>query len=502
MQATGVALMIFAAFSGQTTKPTGVQAAVPAGWVTERSPYGFVVAHPPGWVVQPCPSGLVLVRSGDKTSGVMIQPFWMQRPQPADAVVRQVPQVYAQLFPQARVDGVRRVRKRPDEVLASMIYVANESPARAGLLCRVDGSGGMLFGIAAPQHQFASQRATMVAMLQTFRYTQPTQRMAEAGGGASSVQWVKWTDPRENAFTMDVPRGWSVSGGLIRLNPVDPRGVWQIVSPDGQIRITGGDAQIPLFTEPSALLAQTGFPEGSWYSPGYGVKFMVRRYLTGTAFAQEYVATKVASGLAGLNATTVRDRPDAVQALNAIYSQFNTYGVVSLSLTAGEVHFTCRKGGQPLGGYYFAATQRTQGQGFAQWMVQWLFGYLAAQDKAALAQSVMTHVIGSIRLNPQWVRMQQQLTANVSQIVARTSEEISQIIHSTWQHRQNVYDDLARKWSNMILGQTDVVDPLTGETWKVASGHNYYWRKMHTDTMAGTTIFDPPDMDFTPLKEW
>jgi hypothetical protein len=62
------------------------------------------------------------------------------------------------------------------------------------------------------------------------------------------------------------------------------------------------------------------FPEGSWYSPGYGVQLMVRRYVPGTAFALEYVSGKVARGCSDLSMTERRDRPDAVQALNAIYA--------------------------------------------------------------------------------------------------------------------------------------------------------------------------------------
>ena len=54
----------------------------------------------------------------------------------------------------------------------------------------------------------------------------------------------------------------------------------------------------------------------------------------------------------------------------------------------------------------------------------------------------------------------------------------------------------------MTLGQTDVVDPATGEKWKVASGNNYYWRKEGTNQVAGTDTWTRPDIDFTPLKEW
>ena len=109
-------------------------------------------------------------------------------------------------------------------------------------------------------------------------------------------------------------------------------------------------------------------------------------------------------------------------------------------------------------------------------------------------------MVKTFKINSRWLAMQSNLTAATSEIVSRTHNEISEIINSSYQYRQRVNDDLSRKWSNVILGLTDVKDPETGETWKVASGRNYYWRK--GDSIVGTDTYDRPDIDFTPLEEW
>ena len=123
-------------------------------------------------------------------------------------------------------------------------------------------------------------------------------------------------------------------------------------------------------------------------------------------------------------------------------------------------------------------------------------------DKEKEAQAILSRMVSSFQLDPAWVAKQRNLTAEVSKVVSQTHEAISKIISDTYWHRQAVQDDLSRKWSNTILGQTDVVDPATGEKWKVASGHNYYWRKEHTDVVVGTDVYERPDIDFAPLAEW
>ena len=105
-------------------------------------------------------------------------------------------------------------------------------------------------------------------------------------------------------------------------------------------------------------------------------------------------------------------------------------------------------------------------------------------------------------MNPQWVSSQQQLAANVSQIVAQTNQEISDIINNSYWARQRTLDNIHRKFSNTILGITDVADPITGEKWKVEAGHNYYWRKDYTDQIVGDEVFERPDIDFSLLREF
>ena len=226
---------------------------------------------------------------------------------------------------------------------------------------------------------------------------------------------------------------------------------------------------------------------------------MVKTYLDGRSFAREYVVSKVALGCNNLKFTVEKNRPDVSGVINEINRRYGVYGI-QIVLSTGEVAFTCKKNGKPYEGYYFAGTRLTTASGGGTWNMEYLFGFLAEKSKAGTAREVLSRMVKTFTINPRWMAMQTNLTAATSEIVSKTHNEISDIINRSYEYRQGVYDDLGRKWSNAILGLTDVRDPETGETWKVASGRNYYWRK--GDTVSGTDTYDRPDIDFTPLLEF
>ena len=125
------------------------------------------------------------------------------------------------------------------------------------------------------------------------------------------------------------------------------------------------------------------------------------------------------------------------------------------------------------------------------------FGSAATEADAATA--VLGHIANSYEPNLDWVRRQAEAAGAVGDTVARVGAEIREITRQTFEAESEARYNAARRWSNMILGMTDVRDPATGEEWRVANGHNYYWRK--GDIIVGTDI-DRPNVDFTPLVEF
>jgi hypothetical protein len=487
----GVAVFLLFWFTAGHLALLSTWAQGPAAWKTHEDPMGFSVSVPPGWSARgDRNSGRAEIQGGAGES-VVVWPVFLASPSgtqaafdagTASAVIRRLA---GKLWPDAQWEPVAsagpsaaRLHGRRGDAAVVCLFTWIPSPK---------GTAAYFYATSAPTARYRSLEETFARILTSFH-------VAGTPAPAAAVNYVRWTDPKENAFSLEVPVGWQVRGGLFRFASVDTRPMVEAASPDGEIRITLGDAEIPPFTEPNPYLAMAGFNEGSWYSPGYGVRMLVRRYVPGTAFAVEYVRNKVARGCAELSLLDTRERPDAVQAINQINAQYG----MAMRLTAGETSFTCRRDARMLCGYYFVATQLTQAGGPGLWNVQYLFGGVATPEKAQQGQAVLEHMIKTFELNPQWFSMQQNITANTSRIVSRTHQEISSLISDTYWSRQKVMDEIDRRRSNVILGLEDIIDTATGQQIKVESGSAYYWIDQR-GTIVGTDTYTRPNLDFREL---
>lgn len=314
----------------------------------------------------------------------------------------------------------------------------------------------------------------------------------------SDISYIQFRDPAEGAFSLEVPRGWRVSGGLVRKAPVDVRSSVVVIAPDNRITLRLGDANLPPFALPTPLLTQLGFREGSSYSPGYGVNMIVMRYLPGEQFARHYIVSQVGQVCAGPQVVSAQALPQTVQAMNAIMARYGS-AVVSQRLHAGDAAFRCQQGQAPMVGYLFVATLLTAGaDGGGNWSVDQLQGYLSPPELAGSAQTILARMVGSVRVNPDWARMQRNVTANTSRIVADTGAHISKVISDSYWRQQASRDEMSRRRSNATLGVEDVRDPATGREIKVESGSNYYWMDQRGN-IAGTDIYSRPSVDFREL---
>jgi hypothetical protein len=474
--------------------------------LTLRSyPEGFSLKQPAGWESRVLDKGLILAASSKTdrdASFVAVYPFFLKTAVSSGAWIDKNLEALGGVLNGVRIETSRRTTSGPDETAARIRFEKDGRPFEGSALCSIDGKSGVLYVIAAPEGEFSAAKPRLLDILRSFRFGLPEASAAKTPL-KPAIRYLSWEDPVERAFSLEVPAGWRVEGGTHRRASVDISHFLQAASADGRIRILFNDPDLPVFAIPNQTLAWAGFREGSWYSPGYGLREMVMRYKPGLAFLLEYLRAKTAPGLASFEVLEQKDRPDIVADFNRIMSRTQV-GDIAFRLHAGDAAFRFEKDGEPGLGYGLAVTQVVQSASMpgGNWSVSLLLVYSCPEAAEEEVREVATHMFRSVRMNPEWVAGQQQLTADVSRIVTETNQAITGIINDSYWTKQGAQDNIHRKFSNATLGVTDVVDPDTGEAYKVEAGHNYYWIKSGTNQIAGTGTYTRPDIDFKPLEEF
>ncbi len=513
VSALGITLIVLTSCSSENEKSSSTTA---SNWIRHSDPSGFVVQHPENWQIEKMNDRWLWIHNADKSESALVYPLLTPQPIAGEQCIQEGIKALSAALPGARVENFKRIKPQPDEVVAS-ISLQNPVASQAGstsntdtssqgmALCSIYGRSGMFYAISAPKSKFKERRDSLVKILKSFSFSGPAQGAAPQAPDAG-IQYIRWQDPLEAAFSVEVPNGWQVQGGLTRGGPLDVRPWVALVAPDSTMRIIAGDGNIPLFSSPTFSMLATGIWPGSWYDPGYGNKFLVKYYLAGADFAKEYISQMISQWCSGVQVTDARDRPDVSQPINQSYMQ-SAYGGIISQISTGEAAFTCTMNGQPMQGYLFAGTNLTRDTSSYEiagtWNMQYLLGYVAQKDRIETAEAVLGRIVKSYQSNAAWAQAQQGVAAASSQIVSQTSNQISQIITDSYWTRQGTQSNAARNWSNATLGLTDVRDERTGETWKVASGHNYYWRQDQTaGGVVGTDQYERPDIDFSPLVQF
>ncbi len=469
------AILFTATIQGCASHPS-LSLAAANGWEDHRDPAGFEVSLPEGWTAEAPADKPILIHNAEDTEFAVVQPFIAQAGESAQDCLRKTPDDLAQIFPEAHiVDLLQRSQETEsasDQATADVRFTRNGLPMTTNMQCSIYKRGAMFYAIAAPSDRFDRDRDTLVRILAGFQFTQKE----SAASGPPSLAWQTWRDPKEGAFTVEVPQGWTVEGGTYRLSALDVRTAFRVVSPDGDTIITVGDENIPTYCLPNPLLEQAGLHEGATYSTA-AAQMIVRSYTPGADFAAEEAQRALQPDGSDLQITQTRPRPELGDKLNTLLAPFAQYGTQA-QVDVGEVNYTCNSQGQPRRGYCLAGTLRAQGEaGNGIWCVPFLYGYRTTPDKAGEAEGILKHIVQTLQPDADWTARQQQTTMDVSRITTQANNEIMSIWRASTDAQEQSRDQIQRRWDNYIRGQETVYDPDTNTTWQVESGHNYYFAR-------------------------
>jgi len=346
------------------------------------------------------------------------------------------------------------------------------------------------------------------------------QRPSEPAPPPKLPQMIKWTDPTERAFTVNVPSGWHITGGTHRNSQIDARNYVNAESPDGRTKVFVGDPSVLPRQEPHPMYYRLGWTEGKVVQGAAG-PLLIERLRTGAQFAQEYTQQSVCRGPQSL---AVFDLRQESQRMTAEIAPLAARAGAREQAFAGEFVYRCGE----KSGYTFSITiggfSTATPQGPHLWGVEKLSGYLSERGTADVGRFVMNAMVASFQIDSAWqaqyerqiqdttgalmelsnrvtqnsMRLAQQSMEQNMKMVQQRQQQFDQMnrgIMSSYQKQQQSQDAIRQRWSDITLGQIHGCDDL-GNCQTVSNDYQHYWTRDGRTVVGGPSDGSPPGPDY------
>jgi hypothetical protein len=440
-----------------------------------RDPDGFALELPAGWRVNKFGQGGLVVQSADPARFAMILPV-LGRNGDCAATLRQALTSGWSAFP--AIADVQVQEAGPRSAVAG--FTVRQRQGRGAMLCAETGPrSAMFYGLSAPAAQYGAERAALLAILKSFRYTG---RSAPAAVEAPMTM-EPWREPSEGAYQSVKPAGWQVGGGVRRISNNDVRVGVQLLSPDRTAAIFLGDTRLNKCFVPGTFSSQYG-------SAPLGVGVDRCPYRDGVQLAEFYAARALASDwrLEGLRFVGRRPRPD----LNQLSTQASaTLGQMGMNQSYGEVRFAASRGGVPVEGVVIAASLFAS-SGSADpnggMYTSYVTGYLAPSERAAAVGAAANRVMSSARWDYGWITGNRQAAINDTRMALAYNRQIAALGQRMFEERDAADQRRADAAGHLLSGTVELQGP-DGQKYQAKAGSNYYY----LDTDAARRVSNPND---------
>ena len=173
---------------------------------------------------------------------------------------------------------------------------------------------------------------------------------------------------------------------------------------------------------------------------------------------------------------------------------------VNVRSSAGRVRVSYALGGQPVEEWFTAMTSsismagpsfnmRTGRMGQAVYYsstADHVFGMRAPQGQLDAQEKLFQLVMSTVRVDPQWQARVQQVIANLqaqdskgaadrSAIATKAGQDMSKIIHDTYQNATTSREHSMEGWSQYMRGVETFRNPNTGDTVELSNQYGHAW---------------------------
>jgi hypothetical protein len=225
--------------------------------------------------------------------------------------------------------------------------------------------------------------------LKTANHSAPANSSNQPGSGnvdavhAGGIEWVRFSDPNEHAFTVDVPAGWETVGGTVRRNAIDASAFLRILSPDQSMMLLSSDPGPAFF-----------------HTAGFASRPDDRGYVEGKDYARSWGELMLTPLCSDVKSVSEANRPDLEK---------GKFAAAGFSNHAGEIVFSCTHKGEPAAALVVASTFNLPVSCCdipTIWGVSVLCAWIGPPDHLKRGRQMIEHMMASSKNDAEWEKEQ------------------------------------------------------------------------------------------------
>ena len=321
---------------------------------------------------------------------------------------------------------------------------------------------------------------------------------SKVSGPADAVRFIRTSEPRENAFSLLIPHGWIVEGGILRINPLVQGGPTQSIEAKLDFAIKKDQAgTVMMKWVPELMYMDMRFsPAGQMglYPPGSNYMGMtVWPKLSALEFLKQATVPQVRPYAQSLHVEEARALPDVARG----YQQFQQKIMpgISLGYDAGLLIVSYQEAEIQFKEAFFTAIEDYGYLIPGGWKNKSTFSARAPLDEFKQWEPVAGIILRSVRLIPQWVTGEIRGQITRGEIAADVIRDVNRIGQEIADHQSKTNAEINNDAFLTLTEQEEYLNPFTNEVEVGSNQWEHRWTNPGGDVIYTDSEYYDPNTD-------
>ncbi|MEN6319065.1 MAG: hypothetical protein ABFD82_09970 [Syntrophaceae bacterium] len=294
----------------------------------------------------------------------------------------------------------------------------------------------------------------------------------------TTVAFQKVAEPREHAFTMLVPRGWIIEGGIFRVDPNRAGGTMNSIEAKCDISIKSDAAGTIMLRRLPKINYADGPMIPMTHGPGMNYNGSIVTPMPSVDNYLMWVFKQTRPGAYDARVVQRESLPKLAALVRRLSDPLNRtlmqVGIQPPSYHAGFIIVEYTENGRRFKELLYTLLVDARAS-MAIWANDITTVMRAPAEEADRWKPVLDIISNSVKLNPQWVAGELRGQGERAEISRKLMEDIARIDKEIAAHRTRTQQNIQTDQYLTLTGQNDYRNPYTGKVERDTSDWNRRW---------------------------